>query len=780
MTVTVNNQELTAVNGVYSLSNLSDDANVNVVYAPKEGANVTVTAGHASVQLNGSPVNSKRVELNQDFPVVITPESGYAVESVTVNGETVSGLTFGDQYAASFTWNSGEENNADINIEANVVKETLALKDGATVSYHKGIKADRLKSNIFNSVIDKNNCIPKDVSIDDMTIEYNNGVAWKELEYQPGVLEFYAHAFGSKDTEKVRITYKGNSQYAPFSETATVNISDERIETQVVIQEGITIQYNTEDVMRQELLQYITVQDKDGNTLPVDASELDLSYDRTVGERELTVNYAGDDDYKGSSAQATITITKGDATVSVNSQKITYGESFETPIFAASPEEAKVIGLIVGITASGEKYASVDLSNVTINDIAGTNIPIYGNKSIQDVMRSFGMTSIKVGQLPALFDKIQDLIGSGSDIAGAISGIEKVISILEKVVPGIADVTLYIGELPTEAGLYTAAGMTVNSNYNTAIGVGTLTIAQKKTDAKLVFNQNIENKHNRLTAAEAESFDFGGHIEVDGNAVGDTTGIKTYYVGKKATGETVASETPILEDGEYIETVSIIGGNYLATPIVRTYTIGEAKNTIQFEKKIVYAGYDGNEHGMTAYAYNEDGEQLGEATLEYQNISQNSANVYAANTGAPTDAGIYKVVATYDNAESEVGTLIITKAVAQGTVTVGNAETTYGQKLNLNSVIIQTKNIAQRDIAAIQTTIACAGSDEAIGSHAITVTIPESVSKNYLRAIKVNAGTHTIKSKEVTITADSCKVRYGDTFPEFTYQVSGVSDTENI
>ena len=141
---------------------------------------------------------------------------------------------------------------------------------------------------------------------------------------------------------------------------------------------------------------------------------------------------------------------------------------------------------------------------------------------------------------------------------------------------------------------------------------------------------------------------------------------------------------------------------------------------------IVYASYDGNEHGMTAYAYNEDGDKLGEAALEYQNILQTSTNVSPVeNSSAPIDAGMYRVVAIYDNAESEVGTLVITKAVAQGTVTVGNAETTYGQKLNLNSVIIQTKNIAQRDIAAIQDTIACAGSDEAIGSHAITVTVPE-------------------------------------------------------
>lgn len=780
VTVTANNQELTAVNGVYSLSNLSDDTDVNVVYAPKAGANVTVTADHASVQLNGSPVTSRRMELNQDFPVVIIPEDGYAVESVTVNGETVP-VTFSEKYAVSFTWNSGNENNADINITARVEKETLALKNGATISYHKGIKVDRLKNNIFNSVVDKENTVPSNISMDDVTIQYNNGVAWKELDYQPGVLEFYAHAFGSKDTEKVRITYKGNSQYAPFSETVTVNLSDERIETQMVIQEGITIQYNAEDVMKQELLQYITVQDKDGNTLPVDKSELTLSYDRTVGQQEMTVSYAGDDDYKDSVATATITITKGDATVSVNSQKITYGESFEAPIFTASPEEAKAIGLIVGITASGEKYASIDLSEVTVNDIAGTDIPIYGKKSVQEVMRSLGMTSIKVGQLPELFEKIQGIIGSESDIAGVINGIEKVINILEKIVPGINDVTIHIGELPTEAGVYTAAGVTVNSNYNTAIGVGTLVIAQKKTNAKLSFNQNIENKHNRLTAAEAESFDFGGYIEVDGNAVGDTPGIRTNFVGKTATGEIVSGTEAFKEEGEYIETISIIGGNYLAIPIVRTYTIGEAKNTIQFEKKIVYASYDGNEHGMTAYAYNEDGDKLGEAALEYQNILQTSTNVSPAeNSSAPIDAGMYRVVAAYDNAELEVGTLVITKAVAQGTVTVENAETTYGQKLNLNSVIIQTKNIAQRDIAAIQDTIACAGSDEAIGSHAITVTVPESVSRNYLRTIEVNKGTHTIISKEVTITADSCKAQYGNTFPEFTYQISGVSDKENL
>lgn len=784
--VTADGQKIDAENEVYSLS-VSKNTEVNIVYTPVAGADVTVEAEHAAVTINGTSANTARVDLNQSFPVVIKPEEGYAVEKVTVNGEKVPNLKFDDQYAASFNWNSGEENDAKIQITATVVKEKLVLKSNATVSYHKGMKLERLKSNIFNSVVDKDNSIPKDITEAEVEIQYYNGAFWKALDYEPGTFEVYAHAFGKNDTEKIRISYKGNSQgnsqYAPVSNTTTVTLSDERLETKVIIPEGITVQYNTEDVMNQELLRYISVQDTEGNTLPVDTSALTLAYDRTVGEQTLTVSYAGDDDYKGSSAQVAITITKGDAKVSVNSQKITYGETFATPVFTASPEEAKVIGLVAGITASGEKYVSMDLSNVTVNDIAGTKIPLYGDLSIQDVMKKMGMTSIKVGDLSTLFEKIQGMIDSGSDISGTIEGIEKVIAILEKIVPGIDDVTIHIGELPEEAGVYTAVGMTVNSNYNTAIGVGTLTIAQKKADVKLVFNQEITNKHHRLTPEEAADFDFGGHIQ-DGD-VQSQQNVQASYIGKKADGETVAGKEPIREAGEYIETISVIGGNYLATPIVRSYTIGEEKTTIKFDKKIVSAAYDGNEHGMSASVYNEDGEKVGEAQLEYQNISTGLTQV-SASAGAPTDAGVYRVIATYAGdenypaADQETGTLIITKALARGVVTVGDAETTYGQKLNLENVIIQTENIAQRDITAIQSTLACAGNDDTIGSHAITVSIPESVSKNYAFAIKVNAGTHKINAKEITITADSCKVQYGDPMPEFTYQMSGAGKDENI
>ena len=248
-------------NGMYEVI-FDDDVTVKVEYIATNYVNVKIEqTENAAVYINGTLTETEdtRVNLNENFQIKIVPQKGYAIEGVTVDQASVSDLSF-EKYAASFSWYSGETNQATITISPKVVKEVLALKENETVSYHKGMNVERLKNNIFNSVIDKENTVPSNISMDDVTIQYNNGVAWKELDYQPGVLEFYAHAFGSKDTEKVRITYKGNSQYAPFSETVTVNLSDERIETQVVIQEGITIRYNTEDVMKQELLQHITVQ----------------------------------------------------------------------------------------------------------------------------------------------------------------------------------------------------------------------------------------------------------------------------------------------------------------------------------------------------------------------------------------------------------------------------------------------------------------------------------------------------------------------------------------
>ena len=133
---------------------------------------------------------------------------------------------------------------------------------------------------------------------------------------------------------------------------------------------------------------------------------------------------------------------------------------------------------------------------------------------------------------------------------------------------------------------------------------------------------------------------------------------------------------------------------------------------------------------MTAYVYNEDGDKLGEAALEYQNILQTSTNVSPVeNSSAPIDAGMYQA-AIYDNAESSSG---YHKSSCGGMWTVGNAGT-YGQKLNLNKCDYSDKKKSER---FIQDTIACAD-DKTIGSSCYYSNCSESVSRNYLRTIKVN------------------------------------------
>ena len=64
---------------------------------------------------------------NQDYT-----QKGYAIEGVPV-----SDLSF-EKYAASFSWYSGETNQATITISPKVVKEVLALKENVIVS-HKGM-----------------------------------------------------------------------------------------------------------------------------------------------------------------------------------------------------------------------------------------------------------------------------------------------------------------------------------------------------------------------------------------------------------------------------------------------------------------------------------------------------------------------------------------------------------------------------------------------------------------------------------------------------------------
>ena len=79
---------------------------------------------------------------------------------------------------------------------------------------------------------------------------------------------------------------------------------------------------------------------------------------------------------------------------------------------------------------------------------------------------------------------------------------------IEQVAPGLLDTTVSLGELPSEAGVYTAVGVTASQNYKTALGIGLLTVAPKTSDVKLAFDQEFDNNAHKLTISQAQAFDL--------------------------------------------------------------------------------------------------------------------------------------------------------------------------------------------------------------------------------------------------------------------------------
>ena len=361
-----------AADGTYTVpAGLTEDTTVNVVYVAKEGVNIAVThPANGTITINDQKVESSiKVEKSKNYKVTVTPEDGYAVESILVDNVAVptANIVYENQ-TATVTLYSGDDNDATFNITAQTVQCKLDVKN-AEVSYHNGMSTDKIAQKIFEAVVGTEN-VP-DITLNDVTIEYDaSSNNWKNLDYNPsGVEEVYCHKFGrtrwdlkDSDTEKIRITYNGTDKYPSMQKTAKITLKDLRKETTLSINDGIMMKYQSAEMMdaviKVLIAQNATVTDKTGNKIETTAD--DFTYTPSTdewkaGEQEITVTYNGNEDYLSSSATTTITIKKGDAKVWVNSQNIKYGESF-SQIFASDPSDAAPLGMIVGIDGNGKSF----------------------------------------------------------------------------------------------------------------------------------------------------------------------------------------------------------------------------------------------------------------------------------------------------------------------------------------------------------------------------------------------------------------------------------------
>ena len=772
--VTVKNGETPMTpnaNGSYTLP--VTDATINVVYESTAGAFVNViNPENGKITIDGQNIASKKVALNSTYTVNVTPDNGYAVENILVNNNPVEDVTYSNQ-TATVTLNSGDVNDATFNITAQTVQCKLDVK-AAEVSYHNGMSTDKIAQNIFEAVVGTEN-VP-DITLNDVTIEYDASLTglgnWKAIGYQPGLLEFTLHEFG-KSTEKIRITYNGTDKYPSMQKTAKITLKDLREETTLSINDGIMMKYQSAEMMdaviKVLIAQNATVTDKAGNKIETTAD--DFTYTPSTdewkaGEQEITVTYNGNEDYLSSSATTTITIKKGDAKVWVNSQNIKYGESF-SQIFASDPSDAAPLGMIVGIDGNGKSFVGFDVSNIVIKQ----KVPVIGTIEVpleQAILTLVPDGKVNVGNLMTVINKLPDL----GDNAGIISAVQKVVNQILKIYPAAADWSISF-KRPTESGVYLAVGASTSQNYNTAVGVGYLTIAPRSKDVKLEFNSPLP-KNCTLTYEEAQKFDFSGKATQNGQTV--SANIKTKYVGVTADGKWVSSkgnepEDALREPGNYVEKIYTVGGNYVAAPIVRCYTVKKAETEIRFDSIDLEVPYDGQPHGITAGVYHGN-ERIAEADIIYM-----SSSGYKS-AEEPTDVGMYQVMASYKGdskyacVDAKYTRLFIKQKAVTVTPNASHNPIYYRDQMpEFTYTVTDEKGntLSEEEIASLGTISVVKTPEDVTPGHYTIKAQVENPNKNY--NITCGETTFDILARPITIKTRDMAIEYGDDVPDVDYYI---------
>ena len=777
--VTVKNGETPMTpnaDGFYTLP--VTDATINVVYEATAGAFVNVTnPENGKITIDGQDIASKKVALNSTYTVNVTPDNGYAVENIFVNNNPVEDVTYANQ-TATVTLKTGDLDNEIFNITAQIVQCKLDVKD-AEVSYHNGMSTDKIAQNIFAAVVGTDN-VPE-ITLNDVTIEYDASLTglgnWKAIGYQPEWYEPTLHEFG-KSTEKIRITYKGTDKYPFMQKTVTITLKDLREETTLSINDGIMMKYQSTEMMdaviKVLIAQNATVTDKAGNKIETTAD--DFTYTPSTdewkaGEQEITVTYNGNEDYLSSSATTTITIKKGDAKVWVNSQNIKYGESF-SQIFSSDPSDAAPLGMIVGIDGNGKSFVGFDVSNIVIKQ----KVPVIGTIEVpleQAILALVPDGKVTVGNLMTVINKLPDL----GDNAGIISAVQKVVNQILKIYPAAADWSISF-KRPTESGVYLAAGASTSQNYNTAVGVGYLTIAPQSKDVKLEFNSPLP-KNCTLTYEEAQEFDFSGKATQNGQTV--SANIKTKYVGVTADGKWVSSkgnepEDALREPGNYVEKIYTVGGNYVAAPIVRCYTVKKAETEIRFDDSIdLEVPYDGQPHGITAGVYHGD-ERIAEADIIYM-----SSSGYKS-AEKPTDAGMYQVMASYKGdskyacVDAKYTRLFIKQKVVTVTPNAPQNPIYYRDQLPEFTYTVTDENgkvLSEEEIASLGTVSVVKTPEDVTPGHYTIKAQVENANKNY--DITCEDRKFDILARPITIKTMNMAIEYGDDVPDVDYYISDMN-----
>lgn len=458
------------------------------------------------------------------------------------------------------------------------------------------------------------------VSINDVTVEYNAGIGaiknYQPLNYSLTGSDFIDQLFKfGLGSQTIRFTWRGNAGYQAYTAEVTVEMTDSREASAVVLKPSISLIYNKDAAaMTQQIFEYVI--DWDDSTLPdkstLSADDFTIEYYATAkvvagdlggdvglqkwvpiageegvsagklqyfypqmgaGEQQIRVTFNGNETYCSSKAEeGSLTVKKANVSVKVHSTSIYADEVPGEDFVTTDPvDDFDIFTVYTGVSSVFVQLPERYTDNAFIK-VVDPVLEKVGLRTIRDIMDK----GITVGELKQNLDKI----ANGSEYAVVREALKQMgvdVATLQQIINVFNKITLLDNvrialRTPDQVGIYTVYAITNNDNYNTGFGMGALVVKKHYSGVKLDWNQNFTN--GKISAADVKNFDFGATLSYNGNSDISQDNVHYLYSGFTSRWKPYSStSTPPTEPGRYVVTVVTLGGNYQAAPITRAFQI---------------------------------------------------------------------------------------------------------------------------------------------------------------------------------------------------------------
>ena len=606
LTVDYENIESTVFDAIVDSADFSAE-NVRIEYYATATTGSAVGIGQAWVPLTGGKGNE---------PVPLT------YPAISEGTWTIHIIYPGSQTLAPVTITKDLEVRGREPMQFNLKKGPYTV--GMVFNEQQGYDFAATAKAIYEAVVEST--VPA-LNFEDVAVEFNASPLNQLPSYQPLNYAVAGRNLFGEGTWTIRISWGGSKEYAPGDTVVTVTTTDNRIASQLALKSDAAFTYNMDvTAMKQAVLDNVI--DWNASALPAkDTLSLDdftfeykaslsildgvegeiadkvleqlkkngaldakvyvpfegKNYDTLIsgqtiakypqigaGVQSIRVTYKGSAEYKPSQpTEGSITVNKAKVKVHVKSASMYVSEAANgLNLVTTTPDDHfNTFVIYAGVTRNVTSAVYLQLpesytSNKVLIKLLDKALESLGQPTFTEMLQN----GITLGQLRQLL-KTKEIVDVLEKIGIDTGALGQLIKVIDKL-PAVGDNFRIAVGAPNRAGAYSVTAITDNKNYNVGVGVGALVLKADK--AKLVWKQDIGKK---ISAADAKTADFTAELQVNGKAVSDQSSVHVLYSGFTSKWKVYSSTTAPTEPGRYVMTVVVLGGNYQAAPITRSFQI---------------------------------------------------------------------------------------------------------------------------------------------------------------------------------------------------------------